>query len=644
MGGKTNGLEGRSSIKEISPIKDVIHGYISLSALEKIVIDSPQFQRLHFIWQNSSTYTAYPNNKNSRFSHSLGVAHLAGEIFRNSIANASRAALDAAIQEMDKVVGAYAAAANLQRDNLEAGWMSCAGKQFQFHHQPHDRTQAFRHMIEAGQDNGKLGFDPLFLLNTYGVALRVCGLVHDIGHLPMSHIFETALADCERIFDRFGDTPQIKEVFRRHLKELDGEVFSRRREDAKHRKRYLTQTLGIGEEEFDRFVNALEIHEKRGQRIFDEICHFCQNDHVGENQKSYILLVFHLAKVILFSKSGVVPKAGNLSASLREIISGAVDADRLDYTLRDPLESGVTDRTFDVERLTSQMVLLYDIENKAFSLCAGYKSLSVLETFFHSRFLNYRFIIYHHSVIRMNCVLSEIIGRIIRICYVDPYSPVAIKASQLGLVSIDNSKALEKVRLLDSLSQRILDEAWLRTLMLEILDVTGSFDGGRERELCLLIETFIFRRTQNLKTMWKSEIEFLRLSDNYPQLKSFQPRISHPDIRGAILEVIERANKKNKGRIITFAQFLDPKIYRRSKEPIGILDDLGKVWEASELSPYLASLEDISARSPNLHVSFFAENLKGNNTLEQECAMIEADIVAVLLKHAEAAEAEKDSA
>ena len=59
-------------------IKDPVHGYILLSQLEKDVIDTPEFQRLRRIRQLGAAYLTYPGAEHTRFSHSLGVMHIAG--------------------------------------------------------------------------------------------------------------------------------------------------------------------------------------------------------------------------------------------------------------------------------------------------------------------------------------------------------------------------------------------------------------------------------------------------------------------------------------------------------------------------------------------------------------------------------------
>ena len=61
-------------------ITDPVHGTIGISEVERRVIDSPVFQRLHEVKQLGLAAMVYPGANYSRFSHSLGTCHVAGRI------------------------------------------------------------------------------------------------------------------------------------------------------------------------------------------------------------------------------------------------------------------------------------------------------------------------------------------------------------------------------------------------------------------------------------------------------------------------------------------------------------------------------------------------------------------------------------
>lgn len=76
-------------IDKKSVVSDTIHGQIAISSFEKDVIATTLFNRLHGIHQNSTAYMTFPTNRTKRFEHSFGTMYLCGNMFSNSICNAS---------------------------------------------------------------------------------------------------------------------------------------------------------------------------------------------------------------------------------------------------------------------------------------------------------------------------------------------------------------------------------------------------------------------------------------------------------------------------------------------------------------------------------------------------------------------------
>jgi HD superfamily phosphohydrolase len=71
-------------------IADPIHRYIQFTVpqskgevTEKAIIDSPWVQRLRYIYQLQSARWVYPSAEHSRFQHSLGAMHMAGEFAKH---------------------------------------------------------------------------------------------------------------------------------------------------------------------------------------------------------------------------------------------------------------------------------------------------------------------------------------------------------------------------------------------------------------------------------------------------------------------------------------------------------------------------------------------------------------------------------
>ncbi|XP_035766069.1 deoxynucleoside triphosphate triphosphohydrolase SAMHD1-like [Neolamprologus brichardi] len=73
-------MENQRETKESKVFNDPIHGHIELHPLLVKIIDTPQFQRLRNIKQLGGVYFVYPGASHNRFEHSIGVAHLAGQL------------------------------------------------------------------------------------------------------------------------------------------------------------------------------------------------------------------------------------------------------------------------------------------------------------------------------------------------------------------------------------------------------------------------------------------------------------------------------------------------------------------------------------------------------------------------------------
>jgi HD superfamily phosphohydrolase len=142
-------------------VRDAVHVFVDFDDDERLVIDSPAFQRLRHIHQLALTYEVYPGATHKRFEHSLGVMHLAGRIYD-------------VITRPDKISDSVRASMPDPRQNDHGYW----------------RT-----------------------------VVRMAALCHDMGHLPFSHAAEDELlpegVDHERItWDIVHSAPMV-EIFER---------------------------------------------------------------------------------------------------------------------------------------------------------------------------------------------------------------------------------------------------------------------------------------------------------------------------------------------------------------------------------------------------------------------------------------------
>jgi uncharacterized protein len=124
--------EARGLLDPVDVIRDPLHGDVRLTALERSLMDSPEFQRLRGINQLAMTYISFPGALHNRFLHSLGTLHVCSQMIATCNTNAD----------------------------------------------------IYRRL--AGPE------DPVPLrINTYATLLaRLCALLHDLAHVPFGHTLE----------------------------------------------------------------------------------------------------------------------------------------------------------------------------------------------------------------------------------------------------------------------------------------------------------------------------------------------------------------------------------------------------------------------------------------------------------------------
>lgn len=74
-------------LQPVGELRDPVHGFIEAFPHEWEIIDTAEFQRLRRISQLGLTYYVYHGAEHSRFGHSIGVMHLAGEAAQRILQN-----------------------------------------------------------------------------------------------------------------------------------------------------------------------------------------------------------------------------------------------------------------------------------------------------------------------------------------------------------------------------------------------------------------------------------------------------------------------------------------------------------------------------------------------------------------------------
>ncbi|NEW60820.1 hypothetical protein GSY74_05950, partial [Sulfurovum sp. bin170] len=429
-------------------VNDTVYGHIPYSGVEEKFLQSKILNRLLFISQNALAYFAFPSITTKRYIHSLGTMHVASYMFKNSLINASTKSrkkfLKQARVSIKRLIKEHGLDIDLKSLKID--------------------DKALLGFSTAFREKENVPY--LILLQ----AMRLAGLLHDVGHLPFSHQTEYAL---KRLY---------KSVKEENLPNKEQKKFLKFYEEiTKNGKMVLHESIGY--EYLDMLFNY-EVSE--------------QSSSSKELIKLYYLIVKNIFDDI---------KSDEFSyATLHQYIASTVDADRIDYINRDLLASGYISTSSDLLRITREAILIED--RKEFKLSFQTSSLYDIEHLLESRFNLYKKVFFTHNISRLDTLLEKVITFLAK-----EYLSIVPKDKKLYQTIAMMWKFLSEPnpsKRLDIISQ--LDENWLISLFKkEYFKIKYQLSlTYQERYYLSAFEDILFGK-DFFKANWKNLSEFYNI-------------------------------------------------------------------------------------------------------------------------------------
>jgi HD superfamily phosphohydrolase len=326
--------------------------------------------RLHNVIQNSTAFRVYPSLKYSRFAHSIGTMHVATNIFSNIILN-SNLSVPGSISTKGSVKKESAEKIKCKRllENESKKALSSIRKS-----QP-ELLSILKERIPFS--NGLQKHSVLF------AAIRIAALLHDIGHMPYSHVYEFAL---HQLFNSFKCDEKQKNS-KKHECDNGGAGAAR----------HLCFLVNCSESSKYGIPNDKTVHvsqKNRGQKKIHELLgkSFIQlliDSLVSEysQMEANPVELIKIADEILYSQEYPICSS---------LLTGTVESDRIDFIRRDGEVSGLFKSSVDYGRLFS----FYDLEIEKGRVRAfpSIRAKSESEKLIWERFMVYKYIASHHKV------------------------------------------------------------------------------------------------------------------------------------------------------------------------------------------------------------------------------------------------------
>jgi len=417
-------------------IKDPIYGYVELTDLEERIIQTPIFQRLRFITQNGLAFYTYPSIRGSRFEHSIGACHLAGRVMTSIFEHSNELVLKRFLQRLFGELQTLLPSSTFR--GLEDKW------NLKTIHISRRQLGTLKPLVH-------------FVIQL----VRLLALLHDLGHLPFSHLGEEAVE------------PYAKDILKRD---------DYRKYEKLHR------------------TSDVKLHEYIGYKLLTENVGGITRAFAGSGDLVYLNTIKAFFKVKIDSTKG----SRGIVSKLYELIAADIDVDRGDYLRRDGYASGIGFGSYDIDRLVESITLdevRREGGEKDYLIAPSDASISAVETFLVERYKLYKWLYYHHSIRYFNYCLTKSLDYVIQLRHHLPRLKEKFKIDYFGYRRYASEDGF------------MANEIWLWDVFyLAHIDLKRIREAPAEvRQALVYLEVIRSRRKLGF-TVWKTHPEYIEFN------------------------------------------------------------------------------------------------------------------------------------
>lgn len=397
-------------------------------------------------------------------------------------------------------------------------------------------------------------------------SVRLACLFHDVGHGPFSHSAEYVMYKVTK--SKSGEIAEAKKLF--NWKD-------------------------------DKPERDLPIHEYFSYKLITngEI----RDTIINHKEGSKDLVESVSSLIVKSNKLKFIKEYPDGYSILRKIISSQLDADRMDYLLRDSWMSGVKFGQTDVNRIINNMTIKKN-SSGSHEIAIHARALGSVEDMLDARLKMYKWFYQHHTVTATNTLIEDAIE-----------------------LMIEQDHSLARLFHWSSYASGDSTDENILSILLKLVKTENTFKKFKGMIDRRYIPVSIFKQTHDYKTLIDHIKRFTNIEESDDSLKDRLKKFWNTPCPKKLMKIITK-----KGGILKNLYLLSKNLPRASPyRPLSTTDSIlfytkndNKFRELTTLSPYAVKINEEWRKFPSLFVFYVIPNVQKNEAEKYRDFIIES--------------------